>query len=290
MSRGARADTDEVNLPDVFALVVREKWFIAVGTIVCALAGTLIAWVMPNTYQADITLAPVTQGLGEDRLGGLGSTLSELGGLASLSGMTSASQMRRSETLATLKSNTLTEKFLKDNNLLPVLYPKLWDSSRQSWRQSLPPRKVPTLWKGARLFEKQVETVTDNTKTGLVTLTISWTDPQLAATWANGLANLTNDYLRSKAITETERHIAYLQTQVVKTNVVTLQQDLYALMESEIRSEMIARGSEEYALKVIDPAQPPERRSSPRPILYTLAGAFAGFVISLLALLFKRPA
>ncbi len=46
-------------------------------------------------------------------------------------------------------------------------------------------------------------------------------------------------------------------------------------METEIKNEMIARGRTEYALRVIDPAQTPERKSFPRPILWT-AGAFLG--------------
>jgi len=47
-------------------------------------------------------------------------------------------------------------------------------------------------------------------KTGLVTLSITWNDPNIAAKWANGLVRMANDYLRDQAIEESERNIAYL--------------------------------------------------------------------------------
>jgi uncharacterized protein involved in exopolysaccharide biosynthesis len=117
----------------------------------------------------------------------------------------------------------------------------------------------------------------ENNKTGLVSLSIKWKDPGLAAQWTNGLVKMTNDVLREKAISEAERNIAYLNDEVKKTTVVPVQQAVYSLMETEIKKQMLARGSPNYALKVIDPAITPEIRSSPTTLLW-LAG---GFVLGL---------
>ena len=93
---------------------------------------------------------------------------------------------------------------------------------------------------------------------------------------------MTNDYLRDKAIATSERHIAYLKQQAAATDMVGVKQAIYGLMEREINKEMLARGTEEYALNVIDPAQAPEIPSSPRPILWTIAGTLFGVLLSLL--------
>jgi hypothetical protein len=57
-------------------------------------------------------------------------------------------------------------------------------------------------------------------------------------------------------------------------------------MEEEIKKEMIARGRDEFALRVIDPAVPPEKESFPRPVLWTagafLGGIFLGLLVSVL--------
>jgi uncharacterized protein involved in exopolysaccharide biosynthesis len=113
-----------------------------------------------------------------------------------------------------------------------------------------------------------------------VTLTIKWRDPHTAAKWANDLVAITNDYLRGKAIEETDRNIAFLNDQALKNNVVEVKQAIYKVLESEISKGMVARGSREYAFKILDPAVAPERPTSPDPPIWILGGAFGGLFLS----------
>ncbi len=282
------ADSDEINVSDVVSLLKREKWLILALTCACALAAGLASLLVTRTYEATIAVSPVAEEIGGGRLGSLGSSLSQLSGLASLAGL-AGGDSRRAESLATLQSEMLARQFLQNNHLLPVLYAQQWDAGRGAWKPAAP-KKLPTLWKGVQLLKKRIVKVTENTKTGIVTLTVSWTDPAVAAQWANELVQLANSYLRSKAIAESERNIDYLKEQVAKTTDVELQRTIYSLMESEIKKQMVARGSDEYALKVIDPATAPEIAASPQPLLYVLGGAFLGLVLSFLIMLFRRPA
>jgi uncharacterized protein involved in exopolysaccharide biosynthesis len=175
----------------------------------------------------------------------------------------------------------LTDKFIDQNKLLPVLYDKQWDSVRNAWKVQ-DPKQVPTLWKASRLF-RNIRTVVDNPRTGLITMTITWRDPQQAADWANKLVAVTNEYIRNKAIAEAERSIAFLEDQGRRSTIVTMQEAIANLTEVQLRKEMLARTREEYALKVLDPATVPERKSFPRPVLWT-AAAFVGSLF--LAVLF----
>jgi uncharacterized protein involved in exopolysaccharide biosynthesis len=115
-----------------------------------------------------------------------------------------------------------------------------------------------------------------------VTLTITWTDPKLASQWANGLVQMTNAYLRDKAIRESESNIEYLNAEAARTNVIEVKQAIYSILKTEINREMIARGSSEYAFKIIDPATPPELASFPRKALWLLGGLAFGFILSVL--------
>jgi uncharacterized protein involved in exopolysaccharide biosynthesis len=54
-------------------------------------------------------------------------------------------------------------------------------------------------------------------------------------------------------------------------------------LQNEISKMMLARGNDEYALKVIDPATPPERPSSPVPLYWTLGAFFATLGLCLMA-------
>jgi len=181
--------------------------------------------------------------------------------------------------IATLQSELLIDKYIRENDLLPILYSKDWDQAEKKWKVS--GSKVPTVWLGGQYFMRDVLKVVENAKTGLVTLTISWSDPKLAAQWANGLVAMTNEYLRSKAVAESDRNIRFLGGEIAKTNVVVLQQSLYSLMEQEIEKQMLALGNDEYALKVVDPAVEPERPWAPKPLLWGVSGFFIGLFFSL---------
>jgi uncharacterized protein involved in exopolysaccharide biosynthesis len=111
-------------------------------------------------------------------------------------------------------------------------------------------------------------------------MTIRWNDPRTAAKWANDLVKNTNDYLRAKAINESERHMEYLNDQLKKTTIVEAQKAIYALLQDEINTQMIAKGREEYALKVIDPAVAPEQAVSPGPALLAVLGFVCGTFVA----------
>jgi uncharacterized protein involved in exopolysaccharide biosynthesis len=275
---------DELSLRELIEVVWRGKWLIMCVTAAATLAAGALAWVAPKQYEAVILVSPVSSTLGSSQLGGLTALASQFGGLASLAGL-AGGDLKSSESVATLESRVLTEKYIQTNNLLPILYEGQWDPHEKTWKTAAPD-EMPTLWKASELFAG-IRSVTTDARTGLVRLTITWSDPTLAATWANDLVKLTNQHLQQQAIEEAERNIGYLNDEAMKTDLVGVRQVIYGLLEREINEGMLARGSEEYALKVLDPAVPPERPSSPRPLLWTVGGFLGGFFLSLLAVLLR---
>jgi uncharacterized protein involved in exopolysaccharide biosynthesis len=281
-------DLDAVTLRVAQKQLWRCRWFITLVAWLGAITALVAAWLTPRQFEAIALLSPVSTQSGSGSLGALGSVMSQLGGLASLAGLPlPTTGGSKAETIATLQSESLTERFIQENNLLPVLYQKEWDPQRARWKAA-DASKVPTLWKANRRFASSIRSVRENSKNGLVTLTITWTDPAVAAKWANGLVKLTNDYLRENAIAESERDIAYLNNQVDKTSVVEVRNAIYALMVSEFRKEMLARGSEEYALRVIDPAVAPELASSPKRLAWVAAGLIIGTLLSVVLVLARE--
>ncbi len=269
---------DELVLREFVIGLWHNRWPVVALTAICAVAAGAASYLSPKKYEATLLLSPVTSQTNASGLGGLSSAISQLGGIASL-GLPISGGGAKAESLATLESATLTEQYIQENNLLPVLFHNSWDAQHGKWKDASL-GKVPTLWKGNLFFGKAVRTVKEAPRTGLVTLTVTWTDPNAAAQWANGLVKMTNDYLREKAIRESDRNIAYLEGQLAKTSVMEIRNSIYSLMESEIKKQMLARGSDEYALKVIDPAQAPEKAASPQRLLWVLAGFCVGLLLS----------
>jgi uncharacterized protein involved in exopolysaccharide biosynthesis len=271
-------DLDEVTLKDLVQLFRGRGLLIAGCALAFGIAAGVAAYIAPKWYQASAVLSPVAA----TATGATGSSISStLGGLAALAGISVGSDSRKSESVAMLVSEALTERYIEANNLLPIIYKDDWDAEKRSWKK---PKDFPTLWKANQYFKKSIRTVAIDSKTGIITITIQWKDPLLAATWANGLVDMANDYLRSKAIQESEQNIAYLTGEAAKTNIVEARQAIYTILQGEINKAMLARGSKEYAFKVIDPARPPERKSSPITSLWAVIGLFVGFFLSTLVI------
>jgi uncharacterized protein involved in exopolysaccharide biosynthesis len=271
--------TEELSLREFLIVLRQARWLIVSITVLAAVGTGIAALVVPKTYVATVLMAVATNESGNSQLGALGSLVSQVGGLTSLAGLSPEADSKKAETVAVLQSEVLTERYIDENHLLPILYAHKWDNIARRWKET-DPEQIPTLWKANQFFKKDVRTVVTDSKTGLVTLKISWRNPELATEWANGLVKLTNDYLRKKAIDESERNIAYLTEQADKTEVVGVKQAIYTLMESEINKAMLARGNDEYAFKVLDPATQPERPSYPRPVLWVTVAVFASLLLS----------
>jgi uncharacterized protein involved in exopolysaccharide biosynthesis len=282
-----RVDADQPTFKDL-VLVLRGR-LVWIGSITLAfgIVAGVVAYVSPKWYEAAVVLSPVST-TASSSFGGTGggaglSGLGGLGGLAAMAGLNIGGDSKKSESVATLVSEAVTERYLQDNNLLPVIYAKKWDATRQTWKKI--DKNTPTLWKTYQYFKKSLRTVETDTKTGIVSLKITWKDPALAATWANGLADLTNKVLREKAIRESERNIEYLSNEAAKTSIVEARQAIYSIMQGEINKAMLARGADEYAFKIIDPARTPERKTSPITTLWAVVGLFAGFFLSSFAVI-----
>lgn len=281
-------DADAISLRELTELLWRAKWLIIGLTFGLALGAALLSKTRPRTFKATVVISPVSNAGPGGRLGSAlgGGEGSQMGGLASLIGLSFGGDTGKAESLAVLQSEQLTQRYIHDNNLLPVLFPQYWDARNNKWLPTKPSR-TPTLWKANNIFKK-IRVVTEDKKTQMTNMTITWTDPVIAARWANDLVRAANDLLRKKAIDESEQHITYLKEQAANTDVAQLRSAIYAVLENEIKNVMLAKGPGDYALKVIDPAFPPETRSAPLPLLWALVGAFAGFILAMLILFFRR--
>jgi len=274
---------EALSFKDLLGLFGASKWLLLLIIAACTAISVVGLFLVQPTYEAMVLVSPVTDQNGSDHLGGLGS---ELGGLASLAGLATPNSSKKSESIAILQSELLTENYIRDNHLLPVLYASKWDAHDKRWKTD-DPKKIPTLWKANRLFKDRIRRVSEDTKTGLVTVAITWENPDMAAKWANDLVRLTNDYARSKAIQNSERRIAFLTDQAANTSVLEVKASLYSLLEQELKQEMIARGTDEYALKVIDPAFVPEKPSYPIPALWIGLGVVSGVLIGIIYVLVR---
>lgn len=264
------------------------RWWLIASTVFFGALFAVAAYRMTPVYRAVVVLIPG----GEERAGlsgALGSALGSIGGLAALAGVNVGSGAQGlEEALAVLRSRQFTERFIDDNELMPKLYPKKWDSAARKWR--VPPDERPTPARAYKFFDTRIRSVALDRKTGLVTLQVDWRDPNEAAGWANDLVRRLNAEMRARAIAKSEASLGFLQKELAATPVVDTRDAINRLIETQVNQRMLANVTMQYAFRVVDPALPSDRDDPLRPnkLLMIVAGIFIGLVIGLILTIFVR--
>lgn len=274
----------EMTLVDLFSILRSYRWTIAACTASFMLLAGLYSAMQEPLYSAKVVMTAVAP----EGQGGLASQLGGgLGSLIGLAGLNTGVGTAKEEAIAVLKSRRFTEEFIKERNLLPLLYPDQWDPDTGTWLTN-DPAEIPSMRRASNRFDQKIRLVSEDPETGLLTLEILWYDRELAADWANDLVLRLNQRTREAAIEESERSLRYLNEQLERTNIVELRQAIFGLVEQHINRIMLANVREQYAFKVIDPAVVPDVGShvSPRPFLAVAIAAILGLIIGVgLALL-----
>jgi hypothetical protein len=207
-----------------------------------------------------------------------------LSGLGALTGVGSAQSDEVREALAILRSRSLIEAFIAEENLLPVLFEDKWNSLEGSWTDQ---EDVPSLWDGYRRFSRDVMSVSVNLSQGIISLRVTWKESGIAAQWANKLLTQANDRIRQRVIDEASGNIDFLRGELEATSLLEVRQSIFSLLEAQIRRIMLANTRPDYAFRVIDPAQNKdvEDYDYPRAAILLPVGAVIAVAIYMLVVL-----
>jgi len=276
------ADEGIVNGEVLASVLWPRRWLIVTLAIISTGVFAALGFVLSPTYRATAVL--VAASLDRNALGGsLGSALGSVSELASLAGIgepngTSAVD----EALAVLQSREFTQTFIAEQNLMPVLFSKIWDPATETWK--VPAAKQPTPAKAFRRFDK-IRTVKRDKQTGLITLQIDWKNRSEAAAWANALVAALNAEMRGRAIAEADASLGYLQKELAATSDVGTRDAVNRLIEGQIKQRMLANVTQEYALRFVDRALVADSDDpvGPRKLVLIAVGLLLGLLCGVAA-------
>jgi len=271
--RGASDDEssaeDDITLIRIWAVVWRDRRLVVAVTVLAGLLATAYALLATEWYRADVLLVPARQ----DAMSGLGE---KLGGLAALAGVAAApSSADNAEAIAVLRSRTFAREFIQASDLVQLFTACPSVAGK-------PGSEPGDMREAVRFFHENVLSVREDMDTGHIALSVDWTDPEVAADWANSLVARLNARMRQRALKEAEANVAYLQSQLESNTLVAVQQSIGRLLESELQKLMLARGSEDFSFRIVDPATPPDKRSRPKRTLIVASATFLGGVLAVL--------
>jgi uncharacterized protein involved in exopolysaccharide biosynthesis len=283
VSASSYVKTEAARIDDLLAGLRKRILVIIVFALLGAGAlGGLAFWLRP-IYRGTAILAPAHT---DKNNGDLGGAMGSVQGFAALAGIGLGNDdSATDEALAVLKSQQLTDMFIEQNHLMPEFFPSLWDPRTGTWKADL--KEVPTIARGYRVFDR-IRKIERDAKTGLITLTVDWKDRNKAADWTNGLVQLLNDEMRRRAVVDADASVGYLQKEYGTVPDVSTREAISRLMESQIKQQMLAHVTQQYALRVINKAIAPDADNPVRPIkilfvaLGLLFGALFGIAVALI--------
>ena len=258
---------------DLALIVWRSKRLVAICMLVICGLFAVYAFTATHWYRAEVVLVQVEQDNSQDLLG-------RFGDLANLAGISTQGASKSQARVAVLKSRDLAREFIEQERVEPLLL--------EAARGGVVSKALAGLTNGRpdsrdalRFFDRQVRQVEDDKKEGVLRLAIIWTDPEVAAQWANAFAMQADAKLREAAQNEAERNVEYLKGELVKTNIPAMQQSLSRLLETEMGKVLLTRGGADYAFKIIDKATAPKEKFRPQRMLLMIVGAVLGLILGI---------
>lgn len=238
-------------------------------------------------YESISLLAPANAANGQ--ISSLGGMLGQLSGLAGGLGFAGGGASEN-EVVAVLQSREFALRFIQENDMLPIMFPSLWDKKHQRWRSTSEKggvRKGPLSDDVVRAFDR-VRTVIVDRSTRFIRLVVHAPSPTLAHTWASAMIAEINEVMRKRSLKESQRAVKLLSKSVETEQVESIRVAAAALLEAQLRREVLAQSRTDYALRVLDPPSLPDQRFYPKRTRMVIIGTGLGFLFGCIFVLAIR--
>lgn len=295
---------DEIDLKELFGVLWAGKILIVAITAVFAIGSVLYALSLPNQYKATALLAPA-QADG----GGLSSALGQLGGLASLAGVSIGEGNSSESQIAQeiMRSWSFVESFIADNNLEVEVYAAegwskhsgelkidddVYDIDAEAWLlegDDTDELRPPTSWELFERFDEMLS-VSQDKKSGLVSVSIEYYSPVITKEWLDLYIGAINKHMQARQVTKVSSNISYLEAQIAKTSIAEMREVFYTIIEEQTKNKMVAEASPDYAFVAVSPSMVPEKKSKPSRALICVLGTLLGGMLGVLLVLVRHYA
>ena len=294
---------DELDLKELFFILVQGKWIIACVTAFFSIAGVIYSLYLPNIYESEAMLAPVDKS--SSLISGALNQYSGLAGLAGIELPSGESDSNSEKAIEVLKSLSFFE-----NNILPKIFlpdlmaAKSWDKKNNTiiydnsifqknsntWilDSSDPKKSIPSAQKSFEEFKSYHFNMQKNNKTGYVILSIKHLSPSIAKQWVEIFVDEINAFYRQKDKAHSEKAVVYLNKQMMANSFSEIRQATASLLEKEIQKLTLIEANKDYVFEYIYPPSIMEEKSEPIRSLIIFLSFLLGMVLGIIIVLFRH--
>lgn len=290
---------DEIDLKALFYVLLEGKWIILSVTAFVSIVGVIVSLLLPNIYESKALLAPV------DAKNSIARSLGGYGSLAGLAGINlpsgteegnSAKAIKKIVSLSFFEDNILTDIYLPDLMAVKswdpetkkVVYDKnIYNTKTNAWvrNYSYPQKQIPSAQESYEEFIEEHLSLSEDKKSGFITISIKHQSPYLAKQWAELIVNEVDNFYRIKDKLESEKAVNYLNKQISMTSISEIQKVLAELLQEETQKLTLIEANQFYVFEYIDPPAVMEEKSSPKRALIFILTTILGGMLGILSVL-----
>ena len=295
---------DEIDLRELFYVLLEGKWIIVSLTAFVSIIGVIYSLLLPNIYESKAMLVPVNSSSGIS--GALGS-YSGLAGLAGISLPSGGDEGNSAKAIQKISSLSFFENNILPNIHLPDLMAvkswnsktntltfddSIYDTNSNTWIRdySYPQQQIPSAQESFEVFKTAHLSLSEDKKSGFITLAIKHQSPFIAKQWVELVINQVNAFYRQKDKSESEKAVSYLNQQISITGLSEIKQVIAQLLQEETKKLTLIEANQYYVFDYIDPPAVMEKKSEPKRALICILSALLGGMLSILLVLIRHYA
>ena len=291
---------DEINFIEIASAIWREKFFIGVIVCICAASSVIYSLTLPNIYTSSSLLMQA------EEQGSSSPMSSQVGGFAAMAGIeigNAGGQDKSTLAIAMLESRDFLQHLLTFDGIAEGLLAaesydpntkKLefnsndFDEETKTWvrQPGIYQTVIPTSLEVYDVYRDVLSASVDK-KTGFVSISSSHISPIFARDFLSLVIREVNYLSRMRDLEESKEALSFLEIQLSKTQNVDISRAINQLIESQLKTQMLANVRPDYLLQILDQPYVPILKSSPQRSLICIFVTFLGFVLSIVIALGK---
>lgn len=278
---------EDINFSDILETFWKDRLPILCLTTLFAIFAIFYSLSLPDIYTSKAVLTP-----SEDQQSyslGVNRSLANFVGNSVSSNSKSTVAIGKANSFSFFQNNILPNAQLED--LMAV---KSWEPAKnitiynsnvyidetKTWINK------PSVQNTYKQFKKNLS-VTQDLKTGFVTVSYKHKSPYVAEELVELVVNEINNFFREKDRKEAANAMIYLQSKLQETNFAEIKEVIAELIQQKTQQLTLIEVTDYYVFEYIDPAIAPELKSDPSRSVITIMITLLGFVIAIFISLFR---
>ena len=281
---------NEIDIKEFFHVIWTNRIQIIIITIAFAFLSLFYSLSLTNMFRSE-SLSQIAGSSGQD----FSNSISTLADMAGISAPKSDQETKAYVVMEVVSSRAFLKHLMTFDDVLPslmaakefdwtnqkLIFDKTkYDPTKKKWIRKVNPMvsQIPSVQETYVKY-KQAVGFSVVERTGFIRISIKHQSPIFAKDFLDLIIGEVNTLLRKNDLQESTDALTFLKNEMSKTSLLEIRSSINDVIESQLKTQMMAKVREDYVLKLIEPPFYPEVKFSPNRPLISILGTLLGLMV-----------